>query len=159
MSDQFFKKPILNSPYHRPTQHWDLDQNGLPTQKVIDQRRPASFITPIPRPRKQKAVQQNLDLFNTPSKNGELSLFINSIRDKVNQWRNLPDNNDWKVTTTTRDLLTYWRHHKFENLRPFFCQVEAVETAIWLAEVAPKGDKKDKTFLESLKATNLEANP
>jgi type III restriction enzyme len=100
-----------------------------------------------------------LDVFDTHSKNGELSLFINSIRDKVDQWRNLPDNNDWKVTPTTRDLLTYWRHHKFDHLRPFFCQIEAVETAIWLAEVAPKGDKKDKTFLESLKATNLEANP
>ena len=159
MSDQFFKKPILNSPYHRPTHHWDLDQNGLPTQKVIDQRRPASFITPIPRPRKQKAIQQTLDIFDTHSKNGELSLFINSIRDKVNQWRNLPDNNDWKVSPTTRDLLTYWRHHKFENLRPFFCQLEAVETAIWLAEVAPKGDKKDKSFLEALKQSNLDANP
>ncbi len=159
MSDQFFEKPILNSPYHRPTKHWELDKNGLPTQKIIAQRRPASFITPIPRPRKQKAIQQTLDVFDTHSKNGELSLFINSIRDKVDQWRNLPDNNDWKVTPTTRELLTYWRHHKFENLRPFFCQVEAVETAIWLAEVAPKGDKKDKGFLETLKQLNLEANP
>lgn len=159
MSDQFFEKPILNSPYHRPTKHWELDKNGLPTQKIIAQRRPASFITPIPQPRKQKAVQQTLDVFDTHSKNGELSLFINSIRDKVDQWRNLPDNNDWKVSPTTRELLTYWRHHKFENFRPFFCQLEAVETAIWLAEVAPKGDKKDKGFLEALKQSNLEANP
>jgi type III restriction enzyme len=60
MSDQFFEKPILNSPYHRPTQYWELDKNGLPIQKVIDQRRPASFITPIPRPRKKKAIQQTL---------------------------------------------------------------------------------------------------
>jgi hypothetical protein len=41
--------------------------------------------------------------------NTAISLFINSIRDKVDQWRNLPDNNDWKVSPTTRDLLTYWR--------------------------------------------------
>jgi type III restriction enzyme len=85
MSDQFFAKPILNSPYHRPTQHWELDKNGLPTQNIIGERRSASFITPIPRPRKQKAIQQTLDIFDTHSKNGELSLFINNIRDKVEQ--------------------------------------------------------------------------
>lgn len=54
MSDLFFEKPILNSPYQRPTQHWELDPNGIPTEKIIGERRPANFITPIPRPRKQK---------------------------------------------------------------------------------------------------------
>jgi type III restriction enzyme len=156
MSDLFFEKPILNSPYHRPMQHWELDRNGLPTQKIISERRPANFITPIPRPRKQRAIQQTLDIFESAAKNGELSLFINSIRAKVEQWRNLPDKNDWGVTPITKDLLTYWRHHSFSSYRPFFCQLEAVETAIWLAEVALK---KDKSFLEALKKSNLEANP
>ena len=67
MSDLFFEQPILNSPYQRPTQHWDLDKNGVPTQKILSQRRPANFITPIPRPRKQKAVQQSLDIFEGTS--------------------------------------------------------------------------------------------
>ena len=66
--------------------------------------------------------------------------------------------NDWKVTPVTQKLLQYWRHHNFENIRPFFCQVEAVETLIWLTEVAPK-DKRGKAFLEHLENANLEANP
>ncbi|MGL5036027.1 MAG: hypothetical protein ACRC6M_19755, partial [Microcystaceae cyanobacterium] len=142
MSNLFFEKPILNSPYHHPTQHWELDHNGVPSQNIISKRRPANFITPIPRPRKQKAIQQTLEVFESNAKNGELSLFINSIRVKIEQWRNLPDRNNWGVTPITKDLLTYWRHHPFSYYRPFFCQLEAVETAIWLAEVAPKGDKK-----------------
>jgi len=31
-------------------------------------------------------------------------------------------------------LLQHWRHHPFSGIRPFFCQVEAVETVIWLTE-------------------------
>ena len=44
------------------------------------------------------------------------------------------------MTPETRRLLQHWRHHQFGEIRPFFCQVEAVETAIWLTEVAP-GDR------------------
>ena len=53
MSDQFFKRPILNSPYEYPSRHWELD-NGQPTQNVIETRRRAEFITPIPKPKKTK---------------------------------------------------------------------------------------------------------
>ena len=28
MSDQFFKQPILNSPYDYPSRHWELDDKG-----------------------------------------------------------------------------------------------------------------------------------
>ena len=50
----FFERPILNSPYERPMQHWELDETGQPTQKVIATRRRADFITPIPKPKKRK---------------------------------------------------------------------------------------------------------
>ncbi|MCY1380439.1 hypothetical protein D9M69_682620 [compost metagenome] len=43
-------------------------------------------------------------------------------------------------------------------MRPFFCQVEAVETAIWLTEVAPLS-KPGKELLEHLAAANKDANP
>src|SRR3954467_7001894 len=56
MSDLFFDHPILNSPYEQPTRHWELDDSGQPTQRVLDARRKASFITPIPKPKKQTAV-------------------------------------------------------------------------------------------------------
>ena len=46
MQDAFFKHPILNSPYEYPTQHWELDSSGQPTQRIIENRRRAEFITP-----------------------------------------------------------------------------------------------------------------
>jgi type III restriction enzyme len=56
-------------------------------------------------------------------------------------------------------LLQHWRHHKFNSVRPFFCQIEAVETAIWLTEVAPQSGKAGKLLLENLAAANEQANP
>ena len=49
MSNPFFDHPILNSPYARPARHWELDPQGQPTQKILDNRRRADFITPIPK--------------------------------------------------------------------------------------------------------------
>ena len=54
MSNPFFDHPILNSPYERPARHWELDESGQPTQRIQEARRPAEFITPIPKPKKQK---------------------------------------------------------------------------------------------------------
>jgi type III restriction enzyme len=66
MSNPFFDQPILNSPYAYPTQHWELDSSGQPTQRVIPARRPAEFITPIPKPKKPSASkeQQNDQTFD-----------------------------------------------------------------------------------------------
>ena len=49
MSNPFFERPILNSPYGYPTKHWELDETGQPTQHVLETRRSAEFITPIPK--------------------------------------------------------------------------------------------------------------
>jgi type III restriction enzyme len=54
MSNPFFDHPILNSPYVRPLRHWELDADGQPTQKIIETRRRAEFITPIPKPKTRK---------------------------------------------------------------------------------------------------------
>jgi len=54
MDDRFFERPILNSPYAYPARHWELDEQGQPTQRIIEARRTAQFITPIPRPKKTK---------------------------------------------------------------------------------------------------------
>ena len=56
-------------------------------------------------------------------------------------------------------MLQHWRHHRFTGLRPFFCQIEAVETAIWLTEVAPKQGNTGKKFIEHLLNANQDANP
>ncbi len=58
MEERFFDSPILNSPYEYPMRHWELDAQGQPTQQIVDYRRKAEFITPIPKPRKRRAHQR-----------------------------------------------------------------------------------------------------
>src|SRR5499427_3044080 len=166
MTDPFFDHPILNSPYDYPTRHWELDDQGQPTQRLIDSRRRAEFITPIPKPRKRRGsdVQQQL-VFNegkglsTQAQQYDHTAIINAVRQQVDQWRLLPHPNQWQVTPETARLLQHWRQHQFSDIRPFFCQVEAVETAIWLTEVAPHAGRVEKSFLEHLANANNDANP
>ena len=136
MSDSFFNHPILNSPYDYPARYWELDESGQPTQKIIEHRRRAEFITPIPKPKKRKAsaTQQEMVFdegkgLSTAAQQYDPTSIINELRQHVNQWRALPPN-QWQVTPETARLLQHWRHHDFGSIRPFFCQVEAVETAI-----------------------------
>jgi len=166
MSDPFFEKPILNSPYEYPGRHWELDGQGQPTHRTIEARRPAEFITPIPKPRKRKgkAAQREIIYDEGKGLSSERQRYdptpvINDLRRQVDRWRRLPNPNDWKVTPETARLLQHWRHHRFSGIRPFFCQIEAVETLIWLTEVAPKAGKPGASFLEHLADANNEANP
>jgi type III restriction enzyme len=71
----------------------------------------------------------------------------------------LPNPAQWQVTPETARLLQHWRTHPFQGVRPFFCQVEAAETAIWLTEVAPKLGKRTEKFAAHAKAANEGANP
>ncbi len=165
MSNPFFEHPILNSPYEIPTRHWELDDQGQPTQKTIDDRRRASFITPIPKPKKRKGSGEQRQIvfdegegLSTQEQAYDPTPIINDLRHQVDQWRALPSPSDWQVTPETAHLLQHWRHHKFNDVRPFFCQIEAVETAIWLTEVAPT-IARGKGFLELLKNANNDANP
>jgi type III restriction enzyme len=166
MDNQFFKKPILNSPYDYPSRHWELDEQGQPTQRIIERRRKAEFITPIPKPRKQRGspTQQQLIYdegkgLSSQQQQYDPTPIINTIRYHVDQWRSIPNPNDWRVTPETARLLQHWRHHNFSSFRPFFCQVEAAETVIWLTEVAPKIGKLGRDLLEYLENANREANP
>jgi len=165
MSNPFFDHPILNSPYQPPVRHWELDSDGQPTQQRLETRRPAKFITPIPKPKKRKiAAKQEGFVFDdgaglsTKEQQYDPTSIINEVRGYVNSWRSLPNPNQWQVTPETARLLQHWRHHKFSGVRPFFCQVEAVETAIWLTEVAPQS-KHGKRVLDHLAAANKDANP
>ena len=161
MSEEFFKQPILNSPYDYPGRHWELDDTGQPTQNIKETRRRADFITPIPRAKRQSGGQQDLDIEELSDDQDRYAnaTIINALRDEVDRWRQIPNPADWKVTPETQRLLQHWRHHKFSGIRPFFCQVEAAETAIWLTEVAPKMGKTGAWFLDHLKDANQAANP
>jgi type III restriction enzyme len=83
---------------------------------------------------------------------------INEVRSCVADWRRLPSQADWGVTPVTARLLQHWRHHDFQGIRPFFCQIEAVETVIWLTEVA-RTQKQYKCFWEHIHGANEQANP
>lgn len=166
MNDRFFERPILNSPYEYPARHWELDADGQPTQQIIERRRGAEFITPIPKPRKRKQPSQQIAMvldegrgLSTSEQQYDPTGNINLVRSLVDQWRMIPDPNDWKVMPETARLLQHWRHHRFSDIRPFFCQIEAVETLIWLTEVAPKLGKRDKDLLERIASASDEANP
>ena len=166
MSDDFFKKPILNSPYEYPARHWELDDSGQPTQKIIERRRPAEFITPIPKTRKQKQADLQRELIldegkglSTEEQRYDPTSVINGIRELVDEWRAIPNPANWRVTPETARLLQHWRYHRFSSYRPFFCQIEAVETAIWLTEVAPQSGKTAKEWLDYLERASAESNP
>ncbi len=165
MDNRFFEKPILNSPYEYPKRHWELDAGGQPTQQIIESRRLAEFITPIPKPKKRKGTSEQHQLvfdegkgLSTQAQQYDHTAIINAVRRAVGKWRAIPNPANWQVTPETARLLQHWRHHKFNLIKPFFCQVEAVETAIWLAEVAPNS-KEGKSFLEHLANANNDANP
>jgi len=166
MENDFFKKPIRNSPYEYPKEHWELDADGQPTQKIIESRRKAEFITPIPKPRKRKGSPAQKELIydegkglSTEEQQYDPTSNINELRRHVDRWRSLPNPKDWQVTPETARLLRHWRQHNFNDIKPFFCQIEAIETVIWLTEVAPKAGKTGKGFLEHLANANNDANP
>jgi type III restriction enzyme len=165
VDNQFFERPILNSPYAYPARYWELDKDGQPTQQIIESRRPVRLITPIPKPKKRKGgAEQGRLVFDegagvsTARQEYDPTPIINELRHRVDQWRAIADSSAWGVTPETARLLRHWRHYEFNGVRPFFCQIEAAETAIWLTEVAPH-DREGKRFLGHLVNANHDANP
>jgi len=165
MDNRFFEHPVLNSPYEEPKLHWELDSEGQPTLRIIEKRRRASFVTPIPKPQKQKDSGAQQLVFDegkglsTQEQQYDPTSIINRVRDHVSRWRSIPNPNDWHVTPETARLLQHWRHHHFSNIRPFFCQIEAIETIIWLTEVAPHLGTREKTLLKYIEGASTDANP
>src|SRR5258708_40350998 len=94
MPNPFFDHPILNSPYEFPLRHWELDGHGQPTQKGIENRRRAEFITPIPKPKKRRGtVNQQEFVFDegaglsTKDQQYDPTSMINEVREHVSLWR------------------------------------------------------------------------
>jgi type III restriction enzyme len=108
MSDSFFDHPILNSPYDYPARYWELDDSRQPTQKIIESRRRAEFITPIPKPKKRKVPATQLQMvfdegkgLSTAAQQYDPTSIINELRGHVDQWRALPHPNQWQITPET----------------------------------------------------------
>jgi type III restriction enzyme len=127
------KSPILNNPYEEPKYYYDTDLDGnLNYEKVIAGRRPyTTDINILPTNHSQTSMFGGAD-FESQDIN---ATFINGIREEVKKWRL----DGYQGTTRiTKELLDYWFNNdeRQYNLKLFYCQREAIETAVWLNEVA-----------------------
>ncbi|WP_137723896.1 BPTD_3080 family restriction endonuclease [Prescottella subtropica] len=131
------ENPILNSPYEPPAQHFVVGDFG-PTGEIADGRRPSESFIPIAPTRKRGVgVQEQFDLGTR--ERTERNTLINSLRRDVAQWRQ----RDYeRATPISRKLLQHWADPTRDN-RVLFCQREAAETAIFLAEVAGRHGYND----------------
>jgi type III restriction enzyme len=129
--DAVIENPVVNSPFRVPDRHFRFDERGI-TSDVTEGRRRSSYFIPIPSARK---IGSQL-AFETEWTSDRLqeNETINRIRERVDLWR---QGGHQGVTTTTRRLLDYWTEPDRE--RPlFFCQIEALETAIYIGEAAAR---------------------
>jgi type III restriction enzyme len=154
VSEPDLSNPILNSPFVAPARHFELGHRG-PTGKIMEGRRRSESFIPVPKPKKGSAgsgEQQRLDFDPTGERLEENSL-INDIRLEVERWRA----QNWNgVTPYTRKLLTHWAPGPHREDPVFFCQREAAETAIFLAEVAGRHGTAD--YRRRLEPVNSEHN-
>ena len=145
------ENPVLNSPFEEPKRHFRFNEDGI-TDEVVEERRVSSYFVPIPRPKKRSPKQLGFETEWTQDRVKE-NEFINKVRGSVTRWR---QGGYLGITSTTDRLLKYWKRPERER-RLFFCQVEAVETAIFLTEVA---GRYGEAWIESeLRRANESANP
>ena len=117
---------IINSPYEEPTKYWSYDRERR-TFSLVEGRRPAGYVI----------ASESSRSFDDPGHFVEIPL-VNLIRPRVRAWREAGYPG---VTGITKRLLEHWTNPEESDSRQlFFCQLEAAETLIWLAE-APAADK------------------
>lgn len=151
MKQVVIENPVINSPFSEPQRHFKFTEDGI-TDEIIEGRRISSYFVPIPQPRKKNSRQLSFDTEWTSDRLEE-NKFINRVRERVSIWR---QGKYQGITNTTRRLLEYWidpqREHKL-----FFCQIEALETAIYITEVASKYG--DSWIENAIREANEGANP
>ena len=150
MKPVVIENPIINSPFDEPTQHFKFSDEGI-TNEIVQSRRVSSYFVPIPNSRKRPKSQLSLSTEWTEDRIQE-NQFINQIRSAVSAWRAIKYPG---VTKVTSRLLDYWRNPSRPR-RLFFCQIEALETLIYLTEIAPKNDP---WMLNQLRQYSQDANP
>lgn len=150
MSKVTIENPVINSPFEEPQRHFKFTSRGI-TENIAEGRRQSEYFIPMPKPKKQSHDEQ-MKLLPDPELR-EANVFINRVRAQVTAWRKsgYPG-----VTPTTKRLLEYWNNPENEP-RLFFCQREAVETAIYLNECENKN--RGDAFHQTLLSANKEANP
>lgn len=151
MKQVVIENPVVNSPFVEPQRHFKFTDEGI-TNEIVESRRISSYFIPIAQPKK-KGKEAQLTLGDWTADRIEENKTVNAIRQRVKLWREggYPD-----ITRTTARLLEFWKNPD-RNRRLFFCQIEAMETLIYITEVAKKyGD----TWIENdLRRFNEDANP
>lgn len=116
---------IINSPYEEPARYWSYDRETR-LFTLEEGRRPASYTI----------ATEGSKSFDDPGKRIEIPL-VNQIRPRVKRWREAGYPG---ITGITRRLLEHWYNPEERDYPFFFCQLEAIETLIWLTE-APDAEK------------------
>ena len=116
--------PILNRPYEEPAAHW-IYTDGVP--EVAKGRRPAGYWYTS---KKVSGGQRDL----LAEEQFDPIELVNRLREDVKRWREAEYRG---ATSVTRDLLAHWTGDR--SRRMFFCQLEAVETLIYLLELGIPG--------------------
>lgn len=153
-SENTIVNPVINSPYIEPQRHFRFGEEGI-TNEIVPKRRVSAYFVPIARPKKKKAQQMGFGEVHEEWTSDRLqeNQFINQVRERVSLWRR----GGYKdVTRTTRRLLDHWQRPERER-RLFFCQIEALETIIYITEVAHKYG--DGWIADQLRRGNEDANP
>ena len=120
---------IINSPYEEPKHYWSYERETR-SFTLKEGRRPAGYVI----------ASEKSRAFDDPGIFIEIPL-VNKIRPRVKAWREHPINPYAGVTGITKRLLEHWHNpEEREYRRFFFCQLEAIETLIWLTE-APDAEK------------------
>jgi type III restriction enzyme len=123
---------VNNSPFAEPKRHFRFTDDGI-SDEIVEGRRASSYFIPIARPKKRgKQLQFQTEWTQDRVEPNKL---VNRIRERVNQWRR---GGYVGITTVTRQLLEYWTNPDRER-RLFFCQIEALETFIYITEVSTSG--------------------
>ena len=153
MSQVVIENPIINSPFNEPTRHFRFSDEGI-TNEIVEGRRTSAYFVPIARPKKKKGAKTP-ELFETEWTEDRIeeNKLVNDIRVRVAAWRK---GGYFGVTPVTARLLSYWTNPDREK-KLFFCQIEALETAIYIAEVADKFG--DAWIANSIREANEDANP
>lgn len=127
------EQPIINGPFDEPKFWWSYDKSGKAI-KTTGRRKASYFWTT----QKVMSGQTQLSLEGMESDYGSEELgLVNDLREDVRRWRASSYEN---ATATTKKLLTHWKSP--DRKRPlFFCQIEAVETIIYINEILASGRK------------------
>jgi len=151
MKQVTIENPIINSPFNEPNRHFAFTDEGI-TNEIVEGRRISSYFVPIARPKKKGGQKTLFDTEWTQDRIEENKL-VNNIRRRVAMWRM---SGYLGVTPTTARLIEYWTDPGREK-KLFFCQNEALETAIYITEVAKKYN--DSWIENALREANDTSNP